>query len=550
VTVSVNPSSVTVETNQLIRFLAHGLNSAGDSVFAPITWHTTGGTILPDGRFTSAAAGTFMVTGRTRDRGEERVDTSVVTVVRRQLQLNAIEIAPGTVTLAPGVSQSFVVTGRLKDGRAVPVGVVWGATGGSIDAGGKYVAGDTAGTYLVTATNTAMTVADTAIVTITAPPAPPPPPPAAPPEEPAPPPAPILEKVTLIPASATLAPGASRQFSAYGRNSVGDSVAVSVSFIATGGTITSEGRYTAGSSAGSFRVIASSSGLADTSTVTVTQPLGSGPSTGITFGNFAPPSAESGTQVIELSAPYSGAVKVLQPTNIIRYLDLARARKMRVIGSFVGGPNNYRNADGTFSLTLWKQRMDRFKGMNLSSYINDGTLVGNFLLDEPHDPTNWAGTKVTFAQIEAMAQHSKQLFPTMTTFVRVHPSWLKGYTWKYLDAAWAQYSHRYGNLSTYIQTNVADAKALGLGLITGMNTIHGGDGSSGLYGTPDRPTSYQMSPTEIRTYGKALAGHPYACGFIMWAYWTEFNERADIKSAMQDVAQVAANRPTAPCRVR
>ena len=50
VTVSVNPSRVTVETNQLIRFLARGRNSAGDSVYAPITWRATGGTILPDGR--------------------------------------------------------------------------------------------------------------------------------------------------------------------------------------------------------------------------------------------------------------------------------------------------------------------------------------------------------------------------------------------------------------------------------------------------------------------------------------------------------------------
>ncbi|HEU4681037.1 MAG TPA: hypothetical protein VFS51_04785, partial [Gemmatimonadales bacterium] len=166
VTVSVSPSKVTVETNQLIRFLGYGRNGTGDSVYAPIAWRATGGTILPDGRFSSAATGTFMVTAYARS-GDERTDTAVVEVVLRQPKLQAIEITPTTATLSPGTSHDFAVTGRLRDGRPVRVGVVWAATGGTIDAGGTFVAGDTAGTYQVIATSASMTVADTAIVTIT-----------------------------------------------------------------------------------------------------------------------------------------------------------------------------------------------------------------------------------------------------------------------------------------------------------------------------------------------------------------------------------------------
>ncbi len=88
--------------------------------------------------------------------------------------LASIAISPGTTTLTPGLSQTFLATGYLVDGRAVPVGVRWSATGGSIDAGGNYVAGDTAGTYHVIASNTKLTISDTALVTIGAP-APPPP---------------------------------------------------------------------------------------------------------------------------------------------------------------------------------------------------------------------------------------------------------------------------------------------------------------------------------------------------------------------------------------
>src|SRR5688572_29920002 len=66
VNVSVNPSNVTVETNQLIRFRASARNGNGDSVHALVAWRATGGTIQSDGLFSSAAVGTFRVIGRTR----------------------------------------------------------------------------------------------------------------------------------------------------------------------------------------------------------------------------------------------------------------------------------------------------------------------------------------------------------------------------------------------------------------------------------------------------------------------------------------------------
>jgi hypothetical protein len=534
VMVRINPNNVTLETNQLIHFRAHARTSAGDSVGAAVTWSTTGGTILPDGRFSAAAIGTYTVIGRSRVRGEVQADTTTVQVVRRQPKLASLEVSPTTASLTPGVSQTFAALGRLRNGNVVPVGVTWSSAGGSIDAGGTFVAGDTAGTFPIIAINTAGTIADTATVTITAPPSPPPPPPA--PE----PPAPVLEKVTLVPSGVTLAPRATKQFVAYGRMNTGDSVAVNVAFTATGGTVTSSGLYTAGSTTGTFRVIASVSGLADTSAVVVKAPLGSGNLPGIAFGNFD-------TKVAEFSDPYTGVTKILSPGDIFSYLDAARARKMRVILFLAGGPRNYQNADGTFSMDLWKQRVARFQGMDLSPYISDGTVLGNLLLDEPHDPTNWGGRKISFAQVEAMAQYSKQLFPTMTTFVRVHANWLEGYSWKYLDAAWAQYSARKGDVNTYLQSNVASAKALGLGLIIGMNTLDGGDGSSGIAGT--YAGAYAMSAAEVKRYGKLLASDPYTCGFIMWKYYAPYLTRPDIASAMADVSAAATNRATAPCKV-
>src|SRR6185312_7432545 len=108
----------------------------------------------------------------------------------------------------------------------------------------------------------------------------------------------------LVPASANLAASTKRQFSAYGRTTAGDSIAVPVVFTATGGTVTSNGLFTAGTTAGTFRVIATSGAVADTSAVTVTVTLGGGTASGLPFGvAHLPPDSLN-----RLSLGYSGAV--------------------------------------------------------------------------------------------------------------------------------------------------------------------------------------------------------------------------------------------------
>ncbi len=81
---------------------------------------------------------------------------------------------------------------------------------------------------------------------------------------------PTLQAVILAPASATVLPGATQQFSASGRMSDGTTAPVAVTFSATGGTINSSGLFTAGLVSGGARVVATSAaGTADTALVTV-----------------------------------------------------------------------------------------------------------------------------------------------------------------------------------------------------------------------------------------------------------------------------------------
>jgi hypothetical protein len=76
-------------------------------------------------------------------------------------------------------------------------------------------------------------------------------------------------RLIVSPDSVRIASGQRTQFTVAGLKPNGSKTSVSVNWKATGGTITSSGSYTAGSAAGSYRVIAYNSKLADTSAVTI-----------------------------------------------------------------------------------------------------------------------------------------------------------------------------------------------------------------------------------------------------------------------------------------
>jgi hypothetical protein len=252
------------------------------------------------------------------------------------------------------------------------------------------------------------------------------------------------------------------------------------------------------------------------------------------------------------SATYTGTVWLASPRTILAKLDAARRARAQVILN-LSSTKGSQNPDGSFSLELWKKRVDRFKDLNFEPYIADGTLLGHYLMDEPHSANNWNGKPVPFADIEASGRYSKQLWPNMTTFVRAHPGFLEGapFRWAHVDAAWAQYTARRGDAKAYIENNVASARSLGLGLVVGLNVL---TGSSKDGGTPGpRAGTWAMSASQIREWGSILAAEPYVCAVSLWKYAKDdpsYFERPDIQAAVADVSRLATNRPRAGCRVR
>jgi plastocyanin len=138
------PGSITIEVNQRIRFRGELRGSRDGLRVPPMRWEATGGTITSDGTFSASRAGTYKVIGRSRI---HRPDTSVVVVVPRQPTVERVRVTPRTPRVVVGKKRTFTAVGRLGNGTNTAIKVNWSATGGTIDAAGNFVAGDTPGTY-------------------------------------------------------------------------------------------------------------------------------------------------------------------------------------------------------------------------------------------------------------------------------------------------------------------------------------------------------------------------------------------------------------------
>ena len=242
---------------------------------------------------------------------------------------------------------------------------------------------------------------------------------------------------------------------------------------------------------------------------------------------------------------YSGTqITALLGSCLLADLEAARRTDTRVFISFTGNEQYNRDANG-FSMTKWKQRVDRFRNLDLDPYIEDGTILGHLIMDEPNDVNNWNGKVVTQAEIEEMARYSKEVWPTMTTYIRTFPEYLLGGQYPHLDALWFHYLDRFAPLDEFIDVHFADVRKLGLKIIAGINVINGGNGSSGIPGRG--PNKFGMSADEIREYGGKLLAQSDLCAFLFWEWDDKYFERPEIKAAVQDLADKARSFPTRSC---
>jgi hypothetical protein len=247
---------------------------------------------------------------------------------------------------------------------------------------------------------------------------------------------------------------------------------------------------------------------------------------GIPFGHFAQPTSTLGDR-------FNGGMRNIYPNNLLSELKAIKERGGKVVLNLPGAPLRYTDASGNFSLSMWKASVDRHKNTDFTSYIQDGTVVGMFLIDEPNNVNRW-GKAVPPSVIEEMAQYSKMRWPSMPAIVRVRPHYLTG-SYRYLDAAWAQYHSRFGDPAKFISEDVAQAKSKGLALLTGFNILKGNNGS-------------KLTASQIESWGSALLSETYTCAFLSWTYDQAYLDRSEIAQALRELAAKAQNRASRSCR--
>ncbi len=217
--------------------------SLGGTDTSAVSWTTTGGTITSDGVFTApSSAGTCLITA-TSTADSSKTATATITVLTSSTV--KVSISPSRVVLVPNEEQTFTatVTGSSNSN------VTWITDYGTITQDGVFTAPDTKRTCTIRAISKAYSSAvANAVVTMSD----------------------TRPTITLDKLGATVGEGESTTFTA----TVSNTSNKSVTWTATGGTITSTGVYTAPTTAGSYTVTATC--VADTTrtasaTVTVNQ---------------------------------------------------------------------------------------------------------------------------------------------------------------------------------------------------------------------------------------------------------------------------------------
>jgi hypothetical protein len=218
-----------------MQFVATVTDADGHSIDVNPTWTVVhdGGTITTGGLFTAGdSVGTFTNTVVATIGSVSSASTVTVSAGG----LASITVTPDTVSLAIGATQQFVAVGKDAHGNVVDIpGRVWSVahSGGTIDTGGVFTAGTTAGAFANTVTATSGSISGTASVTVL---------PGS------------LASITVSPSSDTLAIGGHKTFTAVGYDDYDNVVPITPQWLVVsgGGSIDSSGVFTADTVAGTF----------------------------------------------------------------------------------------------------------------------------------------------------------------------------------------------------------------------------------------------------------------------------------------------------------
>jgi hypothetical protein len=167
--ISVSPRQVQLTVGQTVQFTDSVTLPNGTPTTLDVVWSSDGGSVDKFGNFIAGTVpGTFSVIASAPSAGV--ADTAVVTVTPVVRHIVQMFLAPAAAVLLADSSTQYVATAQYDDGTVGPAMVSFGVSGGgSIDSKGRFTAGQTAGTYAVTATVADGSVRVSTPVTVTSP---------------------------------------------------------------------------------------------------------------------------------------------------------------------------------------------------------------------------------------------------------------------------------------------------------------------------------------------------------------------------------------------
>jgi hypothetical protein len=150
--ISISPREVQLAVGQTMQFTDAVTLPNGTPTTLDVVWSSDGGSVDKFGNFIAGTVpGTFSVIVSAPSAGV--ADTAVVTVTPVVRHIVQMFLAPAAAVVVADSSAQYVATAQYDDGTVGPAMVSFGVSGGgSIDSKGRFTAGETAGTYQVTAT--------------------------------------------------------------------------------------------------------------------------------------------------------------------------------------------------------------------------------------------------------------------------------------------------------------------------------------------------------------------------------------------------------------
>jgi hypothetical protein len=232
-----------------------------------------------------------------------------------------------------------------------------------------------------------------------------------------------------------------------------------------------------------------------------------------------------------------------------------------------GSHDNYMstiNGVYQFDMVKWKARMQTYNTSAIktavASAVADGTIIGNYVMDEPNvsgagDGNTWgpAGT-MTKIRVDSLCGYVKGLFPAMPVGVaHGHNTFEPANSYRVCEFLLDQYVWRKGDVTTYRDDGLALARRDGMSILFSVNLLNGGvpdrDGIWDCTGTGGMGTyapNCRMTPQQVRDWGILLGSA--GCALSMWRYDDAFVLNADNQQAFRDVRSRLSTLPGKSCR--